>query len=55
MDRKHRMKLSGILFLAAGGIFFATAAAAHQVAFHGVGAAFVGVAVALLAQSKKQE
>lgn len=53
MDRKGRKKIAGGLFLGAGGMFFATAAATHLVPFYGVGAAFVGIAVAFLAQAKQ--
>ena len=55
MDRNQRKRAGGILFLAAGGVFFATAAATHLVPFYGVGAAFIGIAVAFLAQSSKRE
>jgi hypothetical protein len=53
MEIKQRKKAGGILFLCAGGVFFATAAAIHQPSFYGVGAAFVGIGVAFIAQSKK--
>ena len=55
MDVDRRKRAAGILFMAAGGIFFATAAAAHQPSYYGVGAALIGVSAAFLAQAKRQK
>ena len=55
MDVNRRKRAAGILFMAAGGIFFATAAAAHQPSYYGVGAALIGVSAAFLAQAKRQK
>lgn len=49
--------LSGILFVAAGLMFFAAAAIGRQLAFAGCGAMFVAIGVSWLlrAKTKKQE
>lgn len=54
MNHSERKRRGGILFLAAGGVFFATATAMHQVSFYGVGAAFMAIGVAFIAQAKKR-
>ena len=48
MTGKDHKRLGGILFLAAGLIFFGTAAAMHQAAFYGVGVAFVVTGIVIL-------
>lgn len=54
MVKHERKKAAGILFIAAGGVFFATAYVINQIPFFGVATAFIGVGVAFLAQSKSK-
>jgi hypothetical protein len=46
------LKTSGVLFIAAGGMFFLAAAFARQVAFCGIGAAFIAIGATYIAKAK---
>ena len=50
-EQKGR-KVSGLLFIAAGCMFFLAAAIGRQVVFGGVGAAFVAIGASYLAMAK---
>ncbi|MGB7620961.1 MAG: hypothetical protein WBN92_01300 [Terriglobia bacterium] len=51
--KTEQLKLSGILFLIAGVAFFAAYLFSKQVAFVGVGAAFIAIGSLYITKSKK--
>ena len=54
MTERRQTRLSSVLFLLAGEMFFVAAMVGGQRAFYGVGAGFIGVAVAFRSRGRSR-